>query len=138
MKKKGSSEKAAKREFLERIARMYYILDMNQKEIAEQLGIGRSSVGRFLNEARDQGIVQIQIGPNAQSARRTDLEELINSKFKLKDVVIAKRNPGNSFESTVVEYLDTILPFYGRVGLTGVIHSTAQVSLSISARHVRT
>ncbi len=111
MKKNKSVEKVTKREFLERVARMYYILDMNQKEIAEQMGIGRSSVGRFLNEARDQGIVQIQIGTNIQKSRRTDLESIVSDKFKLKDTVIAKRNPGNTFETTVAEYLDSILPF---------------------------
>lgn len=119
MKKNSHTNETTKKEFLARVARMYYILGMNQKEIAQQLGIGRSSVGRFLSEARKEGVVQIQIGYNANMLRNTDSEHTLIDKYNLKDAVVVKRLPGNNFENIVVDYMNSILPFQGRVGLTG-------------------
>lgn len=108
-----------KREFLARIARMYYVLDMSQKDIADQLDIGRSSVGRFLTEARSEGVVQIQISSDDSSIRRTDLEHQLVEAYLLKDALVVKRVPGTTFEAEAANYLNSILPFKGSVGLTG-------------------
>lgn len=78
----------ANRRFLEQIARMYYILDLNQQQIAEQLGIGRSSVARFLNEARKKGVVHFQIDSDSDSYRCQPLERKLLKKTQLKDCVV--------------------------------------------------
>ncbi len=48
-------------ERLVKIATMYYEENKNQSEIASALGISRPLVSRYLTEARDFGIVKIQI-----------------------------------------------------------------------------
>lgn len=119
MGKDINKEQTNRKPFLERIARMYYVVGMTQKDIAEQLDIGRSSVARFLSEAREEGIVQIYIGSRTEVTRRSDLENILITRFKLKDAVVAKRSPSSSFRVTVANYLNSILPFQGSIGLSG-------------------
>jgi len=119
MSKDSKKEQAKRRPLLERVARMYYIIGMNQQDIANQLDIGRSSVARFLNEAREEGIVQIYVSSDSEKERRSDLENRLVAAFRLRDAVVAKRNPVFSFRVTVSKYLNTILPFQGSVGLSG-------------------
>ncbi|MFM1653556.1 sugar-binding transcriptional regulator [Brevibacillus sp. B_LB10_24] len=118
MRKGIENEQMSERGFLERIAKMYYILGLTQKEIAEQLDIGRSSVARFLHEAREEGIVQFHIQSKTDHARKSDLEAKLVMQYKLKDAVVVKRHQGYSFETTIVNYLNSILPLQGSVGLS--------------------
>jgi deoxyribonucleoside regulator len=46
---------------LAEVAEMYYLLDMNQAEIAKKIGVTRSMISRMLTEARQKGIVDIRI-----------------------------------------------------------------------------
>lgn len=116
MSKLTKDEHNPKREFLERICRMYYILDMGQKDIAEQLNIGRSSVARFLKEAKSEGVVRFYITSKSDSTRRTDLENQLLNRYKLKDIVVVKSD-NSLFETTTVDYLNGILPYQGSIGL---------------------
>lgn len=117
MNKRNNTEQMSKRDFLERIARMYYVLDMNQQAIAEQLDIGRSSVARFLNEAKKEGIVQFHITSKSDNSRRTDLERQLKSVYKLKDAVVIKESNESLYEMIAVNYLNSILPYQGSLGL---------------------
>ena len=52
-------------------AKLYYLEDATQAEVAAQLGTSRATVSRLLSEARRQGIVKIQvIAPDATGHRR--------------------------------------------------------------------
>lgn len=44
-------------------AKLYYLEDATQAEVAAQLGTSRATVSRLLSEARRQGIVKIQVSP---------------------------------------------------------------------------
>ncbi|HZG83416.1 sugar-binding transcriptional regulator [Paenibacillus sp.] len=114
-----SDGQQAKRVFLERIARMYYILELSQQEIADQLNIGRSSVARFLAEAKAAGIVQISIASNLESWRNTERETELSELYRLKECVVlqADGRSGYSFEALASMYLNTVLPVRGMVGL---------------------
>jgi deoxyribonucleoside regulator len=46
---------------LAEVADMYYVLEMNQAEIAKKVGVTRSMISRMLSEARNKGIVDIRI-----------------------------------------------------------------------------
>lgn len=98
---------------------MYYILDLNQQQIAEQLGIGRSSVARFLNEARKKGVVHFQIDSDSDSYRCQPLERKLLKKTQLKDCVIFQsgNHVGLPFETLASQYLNSVLPFTGTIGL---------------------
>ncbi|MEQ6376746.1 sugar-binding transcriptional regulator [Bacillaceae bacterium S4-13-56] len=68
-------------------AKLYYQFDMSQQKIAEKLGVSRPSVSRMLQQAKDQGIVQIKILDPTESTEQ--MERLLKKKFKLKDCKIA-------------------------------------------------
>ena len=50
-----------RKELLTRVSYLYYLLDKNQNEISKELGIHRSSVSRMVKQAKEAGIVSIQI-----------------------------------------------------------------------------
>ncbi|MEM1288144.1 MAG: sugar-binding domain-containing protein [Pseudomonadota bacterium] len=62
-----------------RAAWLYFHRDMTQKQIAEELGVSRSTVVRMLDEARNRGEVQIWINeaPNACTELSVRLQETL-------------------------------------------------------------
>ncbi len=73
--------------FLVEVARAYYEHDLTQDQIAERLGVSRSQVSRYLQEARDLNIVQIRIVEPDE--RRTDTERALVARFPhLREVVV--------------------------------------------------
>lgn len=73
--------------YLVSLAKAYYEENATQQEIAETLGISRSQISRYLNEARELGIVQIHvISPDDHNK---ELEEELKRTFPhLKDAVV--------------------------------------------------
>lgn len=69
-----------------KIARMYYEENMTQSEIAETLGIYRTTIGRMLKKARKKGIVTIHI--KGSDDARIELESQITNAFRLKETVV--------------------------------------------------
>jgi DNA-binding transcriptional regulator LsrR (DeoR family) len=72
-------------------ARLYYVENQSQAEIARVLGTSRSNVSRMLTEAQRQGIVTITI--NDPSGRMTALESELRDRFGLVEVRVAQRGP---------------------------------------------
>ncbi|MBU4444160.1 sugar-binding transcriptional regulator [bacterium] len=68
-------------------ARLYYEHHFSQQQIALKLGISRPGVSRLLRQARDKGIVKIEIVDLSKLG--TNLENKLKDKFSLKRVVIA-------------------------------------------------
>ena len=66
--------------------------DRNQSEIAETLGVSRSSVVGYLQQARDRGIVEVRLDPN--SFARHHYARALKARYGLVDVQIA---PGDAF-----------------------------------------
>jgi deoxyribonucleoside regulator len=73
-------------ELLLRVAQEYWEQDRTQEDIGRELHLTRWKVGRLLEEARTQGIVQINIVH--PQARRTDLEVALRSQFGLRDCIV--------------------------------------------------
>lgn len=67
-------------------AKMYYEDSLTQSEIADRLGIYRTTITRMLQKARDEGIVRIEI--KGSERVRVDIEQKINKRFGLKDSVV--------------------------------------------------
>jgi len=72
------------------IAEMYFILGKNQSEIAKDIGMTRSNVSRMLTEARNSGIIQIQINRPIKEDRKLAQElikrfNLINARVVVVD-----------------------------------------------------
>jgi deoxyribonucleoside regulator len=58
---KKPSDDAPRQATLVQVARLYYEEELSQKEIAERLGVSRSLIAHYLQNAREAGIVRIQI-----------------------------------------------------------------------------
>lgn len=88
-------------QLLARVASMYYDADLNQTQIAEELGISRSSVSRLLSEAREYGVVNITIRWPANTSR--DIAAELSQKFPEAEIHVI-RGSGHGY-SQVVEML---------------------------------
>ncbi len=71
---------------LPKIARLYYLEDMNQDEIAEKFNINRVRVSRYLKKARESNIVEIKINYFKESYG--DIERAFEDRFDLKECVV--------------------------------------------------
>lgn len=108
----------AKHRFLEKVARMYYVQGLSQQEIATEMNVGRSSVARFLAEARDLDIVIIKIVSPIDDLRNKELEGKLRTQFGLEDCLVTNGEM-DTVDDLVVEYLDHIIPYKGNIGVTG-------------------
>jgi len=88
-------------------AKMYYFMDYSQQDIADKLGVSRPTVSRFLQQAKEEGFVQIRImDPSEDTAK---LAYQLKQKYNLKKVIVV---PVPHYEDDLIkEYLaeDTAL-----------------------------
>ena len=82
-----------RRDLITKIAKMYYMKDRSQAEIAEELCMSRSNVSKLLKASRDQGIVEIRIHENTSLG--SILREKMESHFDLKSCVIVESSEDN-------------------------------------------
>lgn len=71
------------------VAKLYYIDDLDQKDIAEKMGISRPTVSRLLQYAKENQIVNIAI--HNPYAKAIDLGEKLSEKYQT-DVVVVPDN----------------------------------------------
>ncbi|HXW00167.1 MAG TPA: sugar-binding transcriptional regulator [Anaerolineae bacterium] len=98
---------------LARVASLYYDHDKSQQDIADEVGVSRSAISRFLTEARERGIVEIIVHYPWRTC--PELEQKLISTFNLKAArVLAREN--KSYEEMLqglgilaARYLDNIL-----------------------------
>src|SRR5215472_4142827 len=86
----------AKVRIIAEVARMYYEERRTQLEIAKILNVSQGTVCRFLKRAVKRGIVRTTISPPVGTF--VDLEELLERKFGLSQVIVAQA-PSGSEES---------------------------------------
>lgn len=77
-------------------ARLYYVEDRSQAEVARALGVSRSSVSRILAAARDQGVVEIRIHDPGVLDRVADVEARITEDFGVGWAMVVPRPKGRS------------------------------------------
>lgn len=75
-----------KQDLLTRISYLYYIDNFSQQEIARQLELSRSKVSRLLQEARDKGIVKIEI--QSSDNRSFELEHKLKKIYHLDEAIV--------------------------------------------------
>jgi deoxyribonucleoside regulator len=80
----GSDER--REQMMVQIAKRYYNLEHTQGDIADELGLTRWQVGRLLREAREAGIVRVEIVP--RSPRRADLESALQQRYALREALV--------------------------------------------------
>ena len=95
------------------ISEMYFIEGKNQNEIAKRVGMTRSNVSRLLKEARQSGIVEIQV--NHPLKENNSLHREMVDRFNLIDAHIIQVDQasqllpklGKVAAQVLMEYLDT-------------------------------
>jgi deoxyribonucleoside regulator len=68
-------------------AKLYYLLDYNQNEIAKKLGVSRPTVSRLLQQAKNEGLVQIKILDPSEDVE--NISKQLEHKFDLKKAIVA-------------------------------------------------
>jgi DNA-binding transcriptional regulator LsrR (DeoR family) len=71
---------------LTKVSRFYYEDGLNQDDIVARLHISRSTVSRFLKQAREEGIVKIVIVP--PTGTYANLEKEIEQKYKIEEAIV--------------------------------------------------
>lgn len=105
------------------VAKLYYDLEKTQSEIATEVGLTRWQVSRLIREAREIGIVRIEIVPRSQ--RRPDIEVELQRAFGLREAIVVPTGPsddeGISLESVAQaagQYLAGINPKIELIGVS--------------------
>lgn len=103
-----------------RAAELYYDDNKTQDEIGALLGITRWKVGRLLTQARQSGIVRIDIVH--PSARRLGLERELCIQFGLKDAVVIPAADAEDLNANVAraaaDYLTALRPVPRTLGVS--------------------
>lgn len=73
---------------LSKVSKLYYERHLNQNEIAERLHLSRPKVSRLLQQAQDEGIVQITV--MSPPGIYADLEQQLEERFGLREAVVVE------------------------------------------------
>lgn len=89
----SSPDATPKQATLVQVARLYYEENCSQKEIADRLGVSRSLIAHYLQNAREAGIVRIQIVDPTNS--RAELAAALSKATGVKKIMVIP-NPRGS------------------------------------------
>jgi len=81
-------------ELMLKVAELYYLDDVPQREIAQKLNLSRPKVSRLLKAAKEHNLIDIKI--NYPEPARSVLEKTFESDFGLKEAVIVSTANGNT------------------------------------------
>jgi DNA-binding transcriptional regulator LsrR (DeoR family) len=76
------------------VSKLYYEQLLTQQEISDKLGLSRPKISRLLKQARNEGIIKINVLPIV--GVHTDLEDAVEQKYQLKEVVIVDVSESSS------------------------------------------
>jgi DNA-binding transcriptional regulator LsrR (DeoR family) len=85
-KQEAEEGRPDKRDQLIKIARLYYLEEMNQKDIAKKMNMSLASVSRCINRAKVLGIVTISIADCANTFHETEIA--LEKKFDLLECLL--------------------------------------------------
>ena len=79
---------------LVKVSRFYYEDGLNQDAITARLGLSRSKVSRLMAQARETGVVQINVV--APPGLFLDVESQLEERFGLQEALVVEAQPGDS------------------------------------------
>lgn len=108
----NTEKKLSQFELMVMVAKMYYMKNNTQSEIAKTLSMSRSNVSRLLILCRELGVVEITI--NDTSLKAFELRKNIKSRFGVANVIITPRSDDRvanivNAGKAVAKYLDSII-----------------------------
>ncbi|GIP22661.1 sugar-binding transcriptional regulator [Paenibacillus sp. J22TS3] len=121
-------------------ARLYYLSDYSQQDIATRLGVSRPTISRLLQHAKDQGYVRIDIIDPLEDL--DTLGDSLKAKYNL-DHVLVSYSPLNEYQEIqkhiskrAAEYLHDIVQDTDIIGVTWgtTMYAVAQ---NLEPKHVK-
>lgn len=116
-------------DLLATVASLYYNFNQSQAEIASRFDLSPSKVSRLIKEARDRGIVEIQI--HMPIPRDLELEQTLIREFCLKDAYILKTSADSDDEVSLdglgklaANYLERVIEALKPGAIIGVAWGT--------------
>lgn len=82
---------------LVKVSKLYYEEGLSQDDIVARLNLSRSKISRLLQQAREQGIVQISVVTPKHLF--SDLETHLEHQFGLQEALVVESQPEDSIES---------------------------------------
>jgi DNA-binding transcriptional regulator LsrR (DeoR family) len=128
----GKLRMADRENLLVQVARQYYEQDLTQDEIARKIGTSRSTISRMLLEAREAGIVEINIHYPWKSD--TSLEQELTDHFSIQQAIVLSSR-GRAYSEILrgigvlaARCLESILQPKAVLGISWgtAVHSTVQ------------
>lgn len=86
---------------LVKVSKMYYEEGLAQDDIILRLNLSRSKISRLLQQARDEGIVQITV--TTPRHLFSDLETKLEKFYRLHEAIVVETHTGDSPENTIHE-----------------------------------
>ena len=86
---------------LVKVSKMYYDEGMSQDDIISRLNLSRSKISRLLQQAREEGIVQITV--TSPKHIYSDLEAGLEKLFGLHEVIVVETHASDSQENITRE-----------------------------------
>ncbi|AYO30875.1 sugar-binding transcriptional regulator [Biomaibacter acetigenes] len=108
-------------ELMIKVAELYYLDDVPQREIAQKLNLSRPKVSRLLKAAKEHNLIDIKI--NYPEPARSELEKAFESNFGLKEAVIVSNVNENHFRTfaqvtaTAAKYLRRMVKERDSIGV---------------------
>ena len=105
-----------------RVSHLYYEEMLTQEAIARRMNLTRWKIGRLLKQARDSGVVKIEIAH--QDSRMTDLETKLISKFNIESALVIASSGLNetsllhAIGRASAQYLSKLSPHPELIGVT--------------------
>lgn len=92
------------KEELIRVAHYYYVLKLNQQEIAEKMAMSRQRVGRLLKRAEEEGVVEIRIRGYSDSCAR--IEDSLREKLGIEAARIVNSEEDSTISEAALDYIE--------------------------------
>jgi deoxyribonucleoside regulator len=108
-----------------RVAHQYYVLGLTQADIAKRLGITRFKAHRMLAQARERGMVRVEL--NVSSASRLALEDRLAERFGLHAAYVCPS------DSTPEVPLSTVIGHYAASVAAPLIQDDMTIAVSWGA-----
>lgn len=121
-------------------ARLYYQMDFSQMEVAKKLGVSRPTVSRLLQQAKEEGIVEIKILDPSENSRALETE--LAEKLGLKKVLVTtvpvyeEKVVKQAIGKVAADYISSIVKDEDVIGVTWGT-TLYQVAKNLQHRSVR-
>lgn len=112
---------ASNTDLLIRASELYYEEDLSQQEVAKILGISRPAVSRLLNEAREEGIVEITV--HSPIRKNAELSRQIRETLGLHDAIVVKGE--YSYERAIQRCCEAAVDYAKTILVNGMVIGTA-------------